>query len=65
VLKSPNIERSKNFSKSIGISFVQEKYEQGALHYSSQNIQPKIEIYPSQNNLENDVGLFFVTVNLK
>jgi len=65
VLKSPNIERSKNFYEKIGISFVQEKHQQGLLHYSSQNIQPTIEIYSSKHNLENHVCLFFVTVNLK
>ncbi len=65
VLKCPNIERSKNFYESIGRSFVQEKNDKSPWHYSSQNIQPKIEIYPSKNYLENHVSLFFVALNIK
>ena len=65
VLKSHEIEIIKSFYENIGISFLKEKHGNGIEHYSSLNIEPAIEIYPSNKNEKNHICLFLKVKNIE
>jgi lactoylglutathione lyase len=50
VLRTPDVERTKEFFSKLGLTFVQEKHGDGPLHYACEYNGEVFEIYPTEKN---------------
>ena len=65
VLRCADIEISKNFYSGLGFSFNREKHGNGPDHYSSENNEFVLELYPAKNGEKDYTRIGFEIKDLK